>query len=787
MLSSPGRPVQIVVRLAWTILVLAAIAGFLASAWIPGDGASGDLPGFRNNGFRIDWVIQDAHQVLQPGDVIREINHQSINALISASPAERMLRNGATLTFTVLRNNQVLELPVTLRHLPLGMVIRRYWFQLLMAFIQMLIGGFMLLKRQDELPARVLGLFTLAIFFQVLGDAYNFSPSALYQGWPFWIHFGEEQITFLIASATITLFCIVFPAPRNLKSRSLFLINLSLFGLPLLVFLLVSFIVTPGSKALYTGNQALISACSVEYLLAIIVLVRKIRTHREQPARSQIQWLVACGIFCVLILVPSYFLSLVLGIPPFLTSYTFSFSLLIIPLVIAIAIFRYRMLDIEFILYQSLIYSILTAALFGLFVSVIILIQEILFSFLPGGNYPISIGIATLITAAVFNPFRNRLQNWIDGRFYRERVDMRKVIKDFADNIRFSVDLPEILKALSEFITRKLNSAWVVIYLAEEGNIFRKAEMRGSVIGFDANISLEPEILSRLAGGGYHENKKGTYQLWVPLTVADGKGGLRLLGAMVAGPHLMERSFRGDEVQFMRFISDHVGVAIANASYIHEQTANVRKQIALYHSVVLSLSKAIDARDSYTYGHSDGIALLSQKVGDAMGISEQGHEVLHWASLLHDIGKIGVRDSILFKPGKLTPEEWVEMKKHPDIGADIIARLPGLEQVSEIIRCHHERYDGNGYPRGLKGEQIPVEARIISVVDSYFAMIDHRVYNIPKTPQEAVEELTRCAGTQFDPGVVAIYLTLIQLQGYPNDRFSIPNPLPGPPPTEHRS
>ncbi len=773
MRSGPDRPVRILLGLIWTILVLTAIAGFLASAWIPGDGTSGDLPGFRNNGFRIDWVINHAHQVLQPGDEIRAINNQSIDTLIAASPSNRLVRNGSILTYTVIRNNQVLELPVTLQHLPLGRVMRRYWFQLLMAFVQMLIGGFMLFKRQDDLPARVLGVFTMAIFFQVLGDAYNFSPSVLYQGWPFWIHFGEEQISFLIASASITLFCFVFPVSRNLNLRSHFLIVSSLFGFPLLALVLVSFMVTPGSKALNNGNQALIAACSAEYLLAIVVMVRKIRTHREQPARSQIQWLVACGIFCVLILVPSYFLSLALGIPPFITGFTFSFSLLIIPLAIAIAIFRYRMLDIEFILYQSLIYSILTAVVFGLFVSVIILIQEILFIFMPGGNYPISIGIATLITSALFNPLRYRLQNRIDQRFYRQRLDMRKVIEEFADNIRFSVNLPEILKALSEFITRKLNSAWVVIYLAEEGNIFWKAEMRGSVIGFDSKLSLVPEILTKLAAGGYHENKKGTYQLWVPLTVADGSGGLRLLGAMVAGPHLMERSFRADEVQFMRFVSDHVGVAIANAAYIHEQTANARKQIALYHSVVLSLSKAIEARDSYTYGHSDEISLLSKKVGETMGISDQEHEVLHWGSLLHDIGKIGVRDSILFKPGKLTPEEWVDMKKHPDIGADIIARLPGLEQVSEIIRCHHERYDGNGYPRGLKGDQIPVEARIITVVDSYFAMIDHRVYNIPKTPQEAEQELTRCAGTQFDPTVVTIYNALLRQQGYPNVRFII--------------
>ena len=108
------------------------------------------------------------------------------------------------------------------------------------------------------------------------------------------------------------------------------------------------------------------------------------------------------------------------------------------------------------------------------------------------------------------------------------------------------------------------------------------------------------------------------------------------------------------------------------------------------------------------------------------------------------------------------------MKKHPEIGAEIICKLPGLERVSEIIRCHHERYDGNGYPRGLKGAQIPIEARIITVVDSFYAMIDHRVYNTPKTRPEALEELEINSGLQFDPEVVAIIKVILTRQERPD-------------------
>ena len=177
---------------------------------------------------------------------------------------------------------------------------------------------------------------------------------------------------------------------------------------------------------------------------------------------------------------------------------------------------------------------------------------------------------------------------------------------------------------------------------------------------------------------------------------------------------------------------------------------------------VTALANAIDARDRYTGGHSQRLAELATQTGKLLGCTEEELERIHWAALLHDIGKIGVPDSILRKPGKLTPEEEQNMRLHPEIGARIVKPVAKLSSVAPIIRAHQERYDGQGYPDGIKGDCIPQIARIISVVDAYVAMTDERIYRSAMTHTEAVKELKRCSGSQFDPTVVKTFLKVIR-------------------------
>lgn len=193
------------------------------------------------------------------------------------------------------------------------------------------------------------------------------------------------------------------------------------------------------------------------------------------------------------------------------------------------------------------------------------------------------------------------------------------------------------------------------------------------------------------------------------------------------------------------------------------------------HQFAESLGHAVDARDQDTFNHSWEVAELSRMIGRAMGLSEEQAETVHLAGHLHDIGKIGVADQVLKKKGALAPEEWQEMKRHPEIGASIIRPVEafsGQGGIADMVLCHHERFDGAGYPLGLRGAQIPLGARIIAVADTVSAMMQNRPYRCGTSFGSALDEIRRCAGSQFDPAVVSAFdaiaeRVLLYLQGEP--------------------
>ncbi len=178
--------------------------------------------------------------------------------------------------------------------------------------------------------------------------------------------------------------------------------------------------------------------------------------------------------------------------------------------------------------------------------------------------------------------------------------------------------------------------------------------------------------------------------------------------------------------------------------------------------VVHSLADAIDAKDAYTKGHSGRVADYSREIAKRFGYSAERQEEIYMMGLLHDVGKIGVPDEVINKPGKLTDEEFAKIKTHPGRGAKILENIKEMPKLATGARWHHERYDGRGYPDGLAGENIPEEARIIAVADAYDAMTSHRSYR-DVIPQEVVKgELEKGSGTQFDPRFAAIMLEIIK-------------------------
>ena len=177
--------------------------------------------------------------------------------------------------------------------------------------------------------------------------------------------------------------------------------------------------------------------------------------------------------------------------------------------------------------------------------------------------------------------------------------------------------------------------------------------------------------------------------------------------------------------------------------------------------VVHTLAKTIDAKDAYTNGHSERVADYSREIAKRYGYDEDRQEEIYIMGLLHDVGKIGVPDTIINKQGKLTDEEYAKIKTHPLVGAEILTTISEIPKLVTGARWHHERYDGRGYPDGLKGKDIPEEARIIAVADAYDAMTSHRSYR-DIIPQDHVKsEIEKGMGTQFDPEFAKIMLDMI--------------------------
>lgn len=181
-----------------------------------------------------------------------------------------------------------------------------------------------------------------------------------------------------------------------------------------------------------------------------------------------------------------------------------------------------------------------------------------------------------------------------------------------------------------------------------------------------------------------------------------------------------------------------------------------------YMRTIKALAHTIEARDHYTRSHSENVSKYATAIAKEMGLSEREIETIRQACELHDLGKIGVEDSILLKPSSLTEEEWKQIKRHPLTGAQILEPLTFLNEVTEMIKQHHEHYDGSGYPEGRKGKDILLGARIIHLADAYEAMRSARAYRkIPFSKEEAVMEIKKNSGKQFDPKVVDAFLRIV--------------------------
>lgn len=253
--------------------------------------------------------------------------------------------------------------------------------------------------------------------------------------------------------------------------------------------------------------------------------------------------------------------------------------------------------------------------------------------------------------------------------------------------------------------------------------------------------------------GGQIDNITGsTAALCVPLISNEG-----IIGAVTVGSRDEVFRFTSDDVRLLSTIANHATIAVGNI----ELFSSLQEA---YIATVRALAAAVDAKDPYTHGHSDRVAQYAGAIAERLELSAEQRTALEMAAYLHDIGKIGIREEILLKPGKLEDSEMAQMRHHPLIGANILKPVAFPWAIAPVVRHHHEHWNGNGYPAGLRGEEIPLLARILGVADSYEAMTSDRPYRRGRSAEEGIAELKRCAGTQFDPRIVDAFVDVLRAQ-----------------------
>jgi len=439
-------------------------------------------------------------------------------------------------------------------------------------------------------------------------------------------------------------------------------------------------------------------------------------------------------------------------------------------ILIAYAVLRHKLLDIQIVVRLGLLYTTTTAILGLVYFLVITLTLNIVEAF-SGGRILLLSVIVAFLTAVVITPLREVAQSWIDRLFYRERYDASLMIQRLSQATATLLDLDKITQIMLTDLVETMHIGHVAVFIKRNSDRSyylhsEKGAPISPVIEFSHNHPIVKWIRTQnriLAKNDLHVNpvfkalwkKEVDYlnefpaHLFIPLNT---KGDL--VGFIVVGSKRSDQNYSHDDEVTLSTLANQTAVMIENAR-LYEDLESTFVQ------TVIALANAIDMRDTYTSSHSQQIAEWAAQTARLMGHTDREIQAAYWGGLLHDIGKIGIPDSILNKPGKLDKDEWHIIKQHTIHGANLVSSIKKLENIAPIIEYSHERYDGSGYPYGLAGVQIPIGARIIGVVDSYSAMRDERPYKRTISHEDAIDELKRNAGILFDPEVVNTFLYVL--------------------------
>ncbi|MDY0339648.1 MAG: HD domain-containing protein [Coriobacteriia bacterium] len=350
------------------------------------------------------------------------------------------------------------------------------------------------------------------------------------------------------------------------------------------------------------------------------------------------------------------------------------------------------------------------------------------------------------------------------------------LLHDVSLKLAESLDLQTVLQAAVEGAVRVLGQTSGVIYLVEGDGLVLGATVPPLPPGHAHLIApvprsehprvaravdtRQPVFVPDLGAVELTDGERAAIEgrditsvLYVPVIAR-----ARTEAVLIIGSSAVQTGFSDEQLALCEMLSAEIAYAVANSRMYMSMESVASELHEAYDATLAGWSRALEMRDENTGDHTERSAALAVKLARILGVPECDLDDVRRGALLHDIGKMGVPDSILNKPGPLDESEWLVMHKHPEFAYELLRGIGFLSSALDIPYCHHERWEGSGYPQGLAGEDIPLPARIFSVIDVYDALTSDRPYRAAWTPQEAIDYIASEAGIQFDPVVTAVFL-----------------------------
>ena len=467
-----------------------------------------------------------------------------------------------------------------------------------------------------------------------------------------------------------------------------------------------------------------------------------------------------------------------------------SISVFLFILTVSYAIARHRLMDIEVVIKKTVMFAGIFTFVFMIFAGVTFFTQEFLVALLGDNTRYVVFFFSVLLITIGIRPLEKFLTHATDKFLFQKKYDYQQTLKDASEGMTLVTDMKKLLNFIVRVVTKKVRIKSAVIFQYEDGKdryilrIRRGTHRKNTGYCLDKDNVLVSwlrehreailiyEIEDWLKSERFLHKEKHIKEKLIDikeeLLGMDGvicvpsfsKG--YLIGFLVLGEKLSGDIYTQEDVRLLSTLANSAAVAVENSKNFMELQKVRERERESYIQTVLALAQTVDEKDSYTHGHLESVTQYGLEVAKELkGSSEFKADInmgdLETSLRLHDIGKIGVPDAILNKGKKLNASEWKLMKQHCEIGARIVEPIGKLKNVGNIIKHHQERYDGSGYPDGLKGEEIPIESRIITVVDAYHAMISNRPYRKALPESTALTELRKNIGTQFDPVAVSAF------------------------------